>query len=164
MMPLEKFSGFFQPKSMRNINRCTGADPDFSGLVGLLNQYLAEKDGREHDFYNQFNSITDIKHAVVIYLNGIPTACGAIKEFAPQEMEVKRMFTLPSARGKGIAGIVLSELESWAKELGTKRFVLETGKKQVEAIKLYEKSGFIRISNYGQYVGVANSVCFEKFI
>lgn len=146
------------------INRCTGTDPDFSGLVTLLDQYLAEKDGREHDFYNQYNGISDIKHAVVIYWEGMPIACGAIKEFSLQEMEIKRMYTHPSSRGKGFASQVLSELEKWGKELGTKRLVLETGKKQIEAISLYEKSGFARISNYGQYIGIENSVCFEKLL
>lgn len=149
---------------MIEINRCTGEDPDFSGLVKLLDQYLAEKDGRDHDFYNQYNGISTIKYAVVIYLQGKAVACGAIKEFGPHEMEIKRMFTHPSFRGKGIAGKVLSELENWGKELGTSRFVLETGKKQIEAIKLYEKSGFIRIPNYGQYLGIENSICFEKTI
>jgi GNAT superfamily N-acetyltransferase len=149
---------------MMEINRCTGIDPDFSSLVALLDQYLAEKDGREHDFYNQYNGISDIKYAVVIYSEGKPIACGAIKEFAPEEMEIKRMFTHPSGRGKGFAGKVISELENWGKELGARRFVLETGKKQIEAIKLYEKSGFLRIPNYGQYIGIENSVCFEKVI
>lgn len=74
------------------------------------------------------------------------------------------MFTHPSSRGKGVAGKVLSELEKWGKELRARRFVLETGKKQVEAIRLYEKSGFVRIPNYGQYKGIVNSVCFEKNI
>jgi putative acetyltransferase len=40
----------------------------------------------------------------------------------------------------------------------------ETGKRQPEAIALYEKQGYQRISNYGQYIGVENSVCFEKVL
>jgi hypothetical protein len=39
---------------------------------------------------------------------------------------------------------------------------LETGKKQPEAIQLYQKSGYHIIPNYGQYAGIENSVCFEK--
>jgi GNAT superfamily N-acetyltransferase len=57
---------------------------------------------------------------------------------------------------------VLAELETWAAELGCSKCVLETGGKQPEAIRLYEKSGYKRIPNYGQYVGVENSICFEK--
>jgi putative acetyltransferase len=54
------------------------------------------------------------------------------------------------------------ELEAWAAELSYEKCVLETGKKQVEAIGLYQKNGYQKIPNYGQYIGVENSLCFEK--
>jgi GNAT superfamily N-acetyltransferase len=79
-------------------------------------------------------------------------------------MEVKRMYVLPNNRGKGIATTLLWELEKWALELGYMKCVLETGKRQPEAISLYEKSGYQRIPNYGQYKGVENSICFEKIV
>ncbi|MBN9299017.1 MAG: GNAT family N-acetyltransferase [Filimonas sp.] len=137
-------------------------NPDFISLVRLLDADLAKRDGDEHGFYAQYNKIAMIKHAIVAHENGVPVACGAIKEVAPSVMEVKRMYTLPGSRGKGIAGKVLSELEKWAAELGYIKCVLETGKRQPEAIRLYEKSGYKNIPNYGQYIGVENSVCFEK--
>ena len=74
------------------------------------------------------------------------------------------MYTLPGSRGKGIATAILKELENWAFELGYAKCVLETGKRQPEAIALYEKSGYKRIPNYGKYAGVENSVCYEKNI
>jgi len=77
-------------------------------------------------------------------------------------MEVKRMYTIPEWRGKGIASVILSELESWATELGYEKCVLETGKKQPEAVGLYRKNGYSQIPNYGQYEGIENSLCFEK--
>lgn len=77
-------------------------------------------------------------------------------------MEVKRMFTAPAARGKGLATIVLTELETWAGELGFKSCVLETGKRQLEAIDLFKKKGYSVIPNYGQYAGIENSLCFIK--
>jgi putative acetyltransferase len=131
-------------------------------LVSFLDAYLAEKDGRDHDFYNQYNGISTIKYVLVCYKENKPVACGAIKEYGKDAKEVKRMFTLPEYRGRGIAGQLLAELESWAVELGAKRVVLETGKKQVEAISLYERSGYRRIPNYGQYVYIETSVCYEK--
>lgn len=79
-------------------------------------------------------------------------------------MEVKRMYTLPESRGKGIAARILSELEEWAAELAYQRCVLETGKRQLEAIALYRKHGYQVVANYGQYADVENSVCFEKEI
>jgi putative acetyltransferase len=144
------------------IVRTDSSNPDFAALVALLDADLAVRDGDEHAFYNQYNKIASIKHAIVLYENETPVACGAIKEYAPGTMEVKRMYTLPAHRGKGIASMVLAELEKWAAELGYKKTVLETGKRQPEAIALYEKNAYKMIPNYGQYAGVENSVCFEK--
>src|SRR3954471_19420926 len=92
-------------------------DSDNSGFIELvkyLDADLAKRDGNEHSFYTQFNKIDKIKHAVVAYENDKPISCGAIKEYAPDSMEVKRMYTLPESRGKGIATKVLTELEVWA--------------------------------------------------
>ena len=138
--------------------------PDFIELVKLLDADLAARDGTEHNFYAQFNKINRIRHVIISYENDNPIACGAIKELHAQAMEVKRMYTMPESRGKGIATGTLAELEKWAKELGYKKCVLETGKRQPEAIELYMKRGYKVIPNYGQYVGVENSVCFEKSI
>lgn len=147
---------------MITLTRTDSSNPDFVALVKLLDGYLAEKDGREHDFYNQFNKIANLRNVVVCYENGIPKACGAIKRFDDDSMEVKRMFTRPEARGKGLASRVLTELEAWAVELGYEKCVLETGKRQVEAVELYKKKGYSLIPNYGQYIGIENSVCFQK--
>ena len=72
------------------------------------------------------------------------------------------MFVLPGWRGKGIATRILSALEAWARDMGCRQCVLETGKKQPEAIRLYTANGYSIIPNYGQYAGIDNSVCFEK--
>jgi len=72
------------------------------------------------------------------------------------------MYVYPKSRGKGIATAILNELEKWAFELPFKKCVLETGKRQQEAIELYKKNGYKIIPNYGQYVGIENSICFEK--
>lgn len=147
---------------MVTIIRTDSSNMDFQTLVQALDKDLAIRDGADHGFYAQFNKIDMIRHAVVAHENGQPVGCGAIKEFEPTAMEVKRMYVLPEKRGQGFAPAILKELETWAKELGYKRCVLETGKKQPEAIALYQKSGYAIIENYGQYKGVENSVCFEK--
>ena len=147
---------------MISLLRTNSDNQDFIELVKQLDADLAKRNGKDHPFYAQFNKIDKIKLVVVAYENGKPVACGAIKEFSPEVMEVKRMYTSPENRGKGIAGKVLSELEIWAGELSYKKCILETGKKQPEAIRLYKKSGYQTIPNYGQYAGVENSVCFEK--
>jgi GNAT superfamily N-acetyltransferase len=147
---------------MIKILRTDSEHIDFKTLVGRLDIDLAERDGEEHAFYDQFNKITGIKQAVIGFENGIPVGCGALKEFEKGIMEIKRMFVLPERRGKGIATRILAELETWAKELDYEKCVLETGKRQPEAIALYKKSGYRIIPNYGQYAQVLNSICFEK--
>ncbi len=149
---------------MITITRTDSTNPDFMALVILLDADLAKRDGADNLFYSQYNTIATIKHAIVLYIYGIPTGCGAIKEYSPTAMEVKRMYTLPVARGKGIATRILTELETWADELGYEKCVLETGKRQPEAIALYTKKGYKIIPNYGQYAGIENSVCFEKVV
>lgn len=149
---------------MINLRRTDSDDPDFKTLVKLLDADLAIRDGANHGFYSQFNKIDKIRHAVVCYEDGQPIGCGAIKAFSDEAMEVKRMYVSPEGRNKGIATRVLTELEAWAFEMGYPKCVLETGKRQPEAIALYEKNGYRRTENYGQYVGVENSVCFEKVL
>ena len=149
---------------MTELIRTDSDHPDFITLVKLLDADLAERDGEEHGFYAQFNKIDKIRQVVVAYENGEPVSCGAIKASLPGAMEVKRMYTLPANRGKGLATKVLTELEAWAAESGYSKTVLETGKKQPEAIAVYQKTGYRQIPNYGQYEGVENSVCFEKLL
>jgi GNAT superfamily N-acetyltransferase len=147
---------------MMTLKRTNSSDDDFIHLVTFLDADLKIRDGEDHDFYNQFNKIDNIKYCIVAYMYGIAVGCGAIKPFDDQSMEVKRMYVLPEHRGKGIAVTILQDLENWATELQYKKCVLETGIKQPEAIALYTKSGYQVTENYGQYKGIENSLCFEK--
>jgi putative acetyltransferase len=147
---------------MIHLLRTTGTHPDFQALVALLDQDLSIRDGKEHTFYAAFNSSTSLQHVLVAYEQEEAVGCGAFKAYAPDLVEVKRMFVRPGNRGKGVAAALLQELEHWAQELGYTGCVLETGKRQPEAIGLYQKSGYRFIPNYGPYIGVENSVCLHK--
>lgn len=149
---------------MLKILRTDSGDNDFLELVKELDKDLAERDGNERDFYNRFNKLDKIKNVIVVYVGDIPAGCGAVKKYSDDTMEVKRMFTLPQYRSRGIASLVLAELERWAMELGYSKCILETGKRQPEAIALYKKSGYKIIPNYDQYINITNSVCFLKTI
>ncbi len=146
------------------IKRSDSDNPDFIQLVRLLDADLAIRDGDDHAFYAQFNKVAALRHTVVVYDHGTPVGCGAFRPFDKNTVEIKRMFVQPEFRGRGIASLVLSELEQWAATLGYTRCVLETGKRQPEAIALYRKNGYADIPNYGQYTGIYNSVCFEKYL
>lgn len=149
---------------MLKIIRTDSKNNDFQALVRLLDTDLSIRDGAEHSFYAQFNKIDLIKNVVVAYEDEKAVGCGAFKEFDQESVEIKRMYVRPENRGKRIAVEVLRELEEWARELNYKFAVLETGKKQPEAIRLYQKSDYLTIPNYGQYAGMENSVCMKKKI
>jgi GNAT superfamily N-acetyltransferase len=147
---------------MINLIRTDSDNLDFRELVALLDKDLQIRDGDEHSFYAHFNKVDKIRHVVVAYEDGEAVGCGAIKEYAEGVMEIKRMFVRTERRGRGIAKSILAELEAWAKELNFSQCILETGKKQPEAIRLYQKSGYEEIPNYGQYEDIDNSVCMKK--
>lgn len=147
---------------MIQLIRTDSENPHFVELVKHLDADLAEKDGDEHSFFAQFNGLDKIKFVVLAYAHGKPLGCGAIKEYEPGTMEIKHIFVSPESRGKGIATKILSELERWAAEQCYASCILETGKKQTEAIGLYKKNGYTLIPNYGQYADVESSVCCEK--
>ena len=146
------------------LKRTNSDDSDFQKLVVELDKDLAIRDGDDHAFYDQFNKIDAIKYVIVIYEDEVAVGCGAIKEYEAGVMEVKRMYVPLEKRGKGIASLILQELEKWAKELGCQKCILETGIKQPEAISLYKKNNYTITSNYGQYAGVETSICFEKIV
>ena len=149
---------------MISIQRTTSDNPDFEKLVFQLDAYLAVLDGEDHAFYAQFNKSNLLKNALICYENEIPVAIGAYKEYDSETVEMKRMFTLPEYRGKGIASRILTKLELWAKEENYRIAILETGFLQVDAIALYKKLGYEIIENFGQYIGIQNSVCMKKNI
>ncbi|TAG86772.1 MAG: GNAT family N-acetyltransferase [Bacteroidetes bacterium] len=135
---------------------------DFQELVKQLDASLKITDGDEHSFYDQFNKIDNIKYVMIAYQNNIAIGCGAIKEYDENTMEIKRMFVIPEKRGNGLASQILILLENWSKTLNYKKCILETGKRQIDAIALYQKNNYKITKNYGQYENIENSVCFEK--
>ena len=87
---------------------------------------------------------------------------GAMVERGDGSAELKRMFVRAEARGQGLASGILATLETHARTRQVSLLQLETGPLQPEAIALYEKHGYRRIPNFGQYVGDEFSVCMEK--
>lgn len=149
---------------MTTFNRTSSDNNDFQTLVALLDEDLGKRDGDEHAFYAQFNKVQNIKHVIVCYMDDKPIGCGAFRELDETKVEIKRMFVLPECRGHGIGLNILKELELWALETNYTACVLETGKKQPEAISMYQKAGYMMIESYGQYKNVENSVCMMKSI
>ena len=122
------------------------ADLGYDGTGGFA---LADLDGPRSVF-------------VVAYADGHPVGCGALRPYADDIAEVKRMYTVPEWRGRGVAAAVLAELERHARAFGYPTMRLETGDRQPGAIRLYERSGYRHIPPFGPYVAWDDSVCFEK--
>ncbi len=129
--------------------RTTSSDPNFQNLVIALDQDLSIRNGEDHSFYVQFNKIDSIKHTIVAYEEETRIGCDAIKEYPANMMELKRMFVVESKRGQGIASTISKGLENRAAELNYEKCILETGKKQPEAIALYQKNNYKIVPNYG---------------
>ena len=142
--------------------RTTNEHPDFRRMVNALDEDLLIRNGETQNLYHQYNKINHINHAIVVYANDKPVGCGCFKRFDDQTVEMKRMFILPQMRGKQLAAQLLQELEHWALEEGFTKAVLETGVKQVEAIRLYKVAGYSLTENYGQYEGMEDSICYRK--
>ncbi len=99
---------------------------------------------------------------VIARIGDQPIACGALVWLEENVAEIKRMFVEPAWRGRGVARVVLADLERRARTFGYRKLRLETGIRQPTAIGLYESAGYQRIPPYGRHVGDLLSVCFEK--
>ncbi|TYB38075.1 GNAT family N-acetyltransferase [Micromonospora sp. AP08] len=90
---------------------------------------------------------------LVAYLDGQPVGCGGWRSHGDdgETAELKRMYTAPAVRGRGVARAVLAAVEHSARTQGRKRIILECGDKQPEAIAMYTSAGYERIPNFGFY-------------
>jgi putative acetyltransferase len=100
----------------------------------------------------------------VAYAQAAPLGCGAIRRLDADVAEIKRMYVRTDARRRGVAQAILVELFSVARRLGASRIVLETGRRQPEAIEFYLRSGFVRIPPFGEYPDSALSICMSKML
>jgi GNAT superfamily N-acetyltransferase len=75
-------------------------------------------------------------------------AGGGLRHLDEGLAEIKRMFVRPAARSRGVAGELLVALERAARSLGYERVRLDTGPKQVHAVRLYQRSGYLPIESY----------------
>lgn len=102
----------------------------------------------------------------IVRLDGEAMGCGGVALFGDYA-EVKRMYTRPTARGRGLAKALLQRIENEARQAGNTVLRLETGPLQIEAIGLYRVMGFARCGAFGAYSAMAPreiemSVFFEK--
>ena len=135
-------------------------------LIGALNaelQALYPEPGATH-FSLEPEEVTAGRGAfLVVYDQGTPVGCGAVRLLDAETAELKRMYVAPSARGSGLGRRLVDALEAEARGLGARRLVLETGVRQAPALALYRSAGFGPVPLYGEYVlSPETSVCLGK--
>lgn len=134
-------------------------------LVGMLDNDLTHRyPGMKINAVNAAEFDNEKSTFVIARNDGVPIGCGGLVQVDEETCEVKRMFVEPYSRGRGVAKLILMELEKHAKENGFKIVQLETGKHQPEAIIMYEHNGYKRIPCFRQYEGNPHSHCYEKVI
>ena len=96
--------------------------------------------------------------------DGTPLGCGALRGLDGGVVELKRMYTVPAARGRGVGRAVLTALEDEARARGFTLARLETGDRLPEAHRLYARAGYAPIPCWGAYASSAISLCLERVL
>lgn len=146
-------------------------DPRIVALLSELDAYLYRQYPPE-ELGTEINHILDVAALlqpdvtfVAAWLDDEALGCGAIRRMSDGQgsyAEVKRMFVRPAARGQRIAERVLQSLEQVARAEGHARMLLETGTRQPEALRLYERLGYRVCDPFGGYPPHPLSVFMEK--
>jgi GNAT superfamily N-acetyltransferase len=108
-------------------------------------------------------SATDV--AVVLVArddDGTPIGCGALRPLGDAEAELKRMYVVPAARGRGVSKLLLAGLEVEALTRGWTTLRLETGPRQPEAVGLYTRAGYEPAPPFGPYADDDDSLYFAR--
>ncbi|ABM10154.1 MULTISPECIES: GNAT family N-acetyltransferase [Micrococcaceae] len=95
--------------------------------------------------------------------DGVLLGCGALKTLAPGHAEIKSMRTTSTARGRGVATLMLEHIVAEAARLGYERLSLETGTEEyfAPARRLYARHGFTECPPFGDYTLDPHSVFME---
>lgn len=144
------------------LRRTDGQDPAFRQFVRDLDLEFAGRYPHLMAKMSPVHRIENIGTVLVAYLSDAAVGCGCFKLIDEHTIEIKRMYVKPVHRSHGIAARILNALENWGRESGRSRVQLETGILQPDAIRLYEKCGYVRIDNYEPYTEVSESICMEK--
>jgi putative acetyltransferase len=140
---------------------------DVRRLVGELDQTLSEGYPPEQRHGLKLDAIfAPHIRFFLARLDGAAVGCGGVALF-PDFAEVKRMYVRPSARGKGVAQALLARIEAEISAAGLSILRLETGDRQIAAMRAYERAGFTRCPAFGDYAAkpahtVATSIFYEK--
>jgi GNAT superfamily N-acetyltransferase len=139
---------------------------DDAAAVALREAMAAEMKIRYADRFITRNGVQaeTVAYTGVAYTDeNVPVGHAALRRLGA-DLELKRMYVVPSHRGTGVSKALLSAVEQAAARLGGTRVLLHTGDRQPDAVRLYEKAGYIRIPIFAPYEAETYSNCFQKLI
>jgi putative acetyltransferase len=147
----------------------TPLQDDVRALVSGLNAWALEQTPREFTHHMTVEQMAQPDTTVFVARdeNGAVVGMGALKRHGEGLGEVKRMFTLPEARGGGLAGQIVGEIEARARQDGITRLALETGAVPSfgAAWRVYERAGFTRCGAFLDYPPDSpHNIYYEKLI
>ena len=132
-------------------------------LHGRYARHLEPGPGRDAAIRALAVAPEDVLATVLAVADGVGPVAHAALRSLNGEWEVKRVVVLESARGRGVASMLMAEIEAIAARGGASRVILQTGDQQPEAVALYSKLGYTRIPVYEPYAtAIPFSLCFEK--
>jgi GNAT superfamily N-acetyltransferase len=138
-------------------------DPDVTRLVEAVQaEYIARYGGPDAAVVAPDEFEPPAGLFVVGTLDGEAVATGGWRWIEDGVAEIKRMYVVDSARRRGLARRILTELESSAGNAGARRMVLNTGHQQPEAIALYESNGYSPSEGFGHYACTPGAVFYGK--
>jgi GNAT superfamily N-acetyltransferase len=138
-------------------------DPDVSRMVAEVQaEYLALYGGPDAAAVDPADFTLPAGLFLVGRLDDVPVAMGGWRRLSETDAEIKRMYVSRSARRRGLARQVLSEIERTAAEAGVTRLVLNTGPEQPEAVALYEQTGYEPVPGFGHYACHPDALFYGK--
>lgn len=141
-----------------------GGNEDFCKLSIQMEEYYNKMVGGSENrkSFIPYNALNDIHDVVIVYDNEMAVACASFKEYDPETVEIKRVWVNEKYRRQHISKRMMEMLEQRAKDKGYKRAVLQTREKCVEAVNLYQGTGYRLIENYPPYDKMELAVCYGK--
>jgi GNAT superfamily N-acetyltransferase len=137
---------------MIEVRRVGGDDPEARSLVAAMEAWVSERFGPQDPDRTSTVAVSELAppHGafVVLYEDGVPVAGGGVRRLEDGVGEIKRMFVVEEARGRGHGRRVLDALEAVAAELGYRRLRLDTAQSMTSAIALYRGAGYRDIPDY----------------
>ncbi|GAA4747341.1 GNAT family N-acetyltransferase [Modestobacter marinus] len=139
------------------------ADPVAQHLIERVQQeYVVRYGGRDAAVVDPAEFSPPQGLFLVAEVDGVPAGCGGWRAHGHGVAELKRMYVEPGFRRRGLAALVLAELERTAAAAGHQQLLLNSGDRQPEALALYDRAGYTPVAGYGIYADSPEAVFLGK--